>query len=110
MSGEEAIKRLKWFKDYNEEDYCGGDRIQNEYGEWYYKVTEEDFEAFDIAINALEKSCIYYDGELYTSDNPILKTEDKFGEYSFGGFWKSGKEPGEFTRINCFAWEGEEQE
>ena len=38
------------------------------------------------------RSCIYYEGELYTSDNPILKTEDKFGEYSFGGFWKSGKE------------------
>lgn len=23
MDREEAIKRLKWFKEYNEEDYCG---------------------------------------------------------------------------------------
>lgn len=56
MKKEEVIKRLKWFKDYNEEEYCGGDRIKNEHGEWYYKVDEEDLEAFDEAIKALEGS------------------------------------------------------
>lgn len=55
MTREEAIKALKWFKEYNEEDYCGGDRIQDEYGDWYYKITEQDFEAFDMAIKALEQ-------------------------------------------------------
>ena len=52
---EKAIKALKWFKAYNEEDYCGGDRIQDEHGDWYYRITEQDFEAFDTAIKALEQ-------------------------------------------------------
>lgn len=55
MTREKVIKKLKWFKEYNEEDYCGGDRIQDEYGDWYYRVTEQDFEAFDVAIKALEQ-------------------------------------------------------
>lgn len=52
---EKAINALKWFKAYNEEDYCGGDRIQDEHGDWYYRITEQDFEAFDMAIKALEQ-------------------------------------------------------
>lgn len=55
MTREQAIKALKWFKEYNEEDYCGGDRIQDEHGDWYYRITEQDFEAFDMAIKALEQ-------------------------------------------------------
>jgi hypothetical protein len=55
ITREQAIKALKWFKEYNEEDYCGGDRIQDEYGDWYYRITEQDFEAFDVAIKALEQ-------------------------------------------------------
>lgn len=55
MTREQAIKALKWFKEYNEEDYCGGDRIQDEHGDWYYRITEQDFEAFDVAIKALEQ-------------------------------------------------------
>ena len=52
---EKAIKALKWFKEYNEEDYCGGDRIQDEHGNWYYRITEQDFETFDMIIKALEQ-------------------------------------------------------
>ena len=55
MTGEEAIKKLKWFRAYNEDDYCGGDRIQDEHGDWYYRITEQDFEAFEMAIKALEQ-------------------------------------------------------
>ena len=62
MTRRNAIKALKWFKEYNEEDYCGGDRIQDEHGDWYYRITEQDFEAFDMAAKALEqepcKDCI----------------------------------------------------
>lgn len=55
MKIEKIIKTLLWFEDYNEEDYCGGDRIQNEYGDWFYKVTEEDFEAFRQAADTMHK-------------------------------------------------------
>ena len=55
MSIDKIIKKLLWFEDYNEEDYCGGDRIQDEHGEWFYKVTEEDFEAFRQAADVLRK-------------------------------------------------------
>lgn len=54
MTREEAIQALKWFKEYKqlkEEDY----RIQDENGDWYYLVTEHDFEAFELAIKALEQ-------------------------------------------------------
>lgn len=50
---ETAISCLKWFKEYNEEDYCGGDRIKGENGNWYYYVSEEDFRVFDMIIEAL---------------------------------------------------------
>ncbi len=52
---ENVIERLMWFEAYNEEDYCGGDRIQDEHGDWYYKVTEEDFEAFRQAADIIRK-------------------------------------------------------
>ena len=55
---EKVIKALKWFKEYNEEDYCGGDRIQDEHGDWYYRVTEQDIETFDMIIKALEQEPI----------------------------------------------------
>lgn len=60
MTREEAIKALKWFKEYNGGDYDGGDydggdRITDKYGDCYYLVTERDFEAFDMAIKALEQ-------------------------------------------------------
>jgi hypothetical protein len=55
---EKAIKALKWFKEYNEEDYCGGDRIQDEHGDWYYRITEQDLETFDMIIKALEQEPI----------------------------------------------------
>lgn len=55
MTRGEVIKKLKWFREYNEDDFCGGDRIQDEYGDWYYRITEQDFEAFDMAIKALEQ-------------------------------------------------------
>jgi hypothetical protein len=60
MTREEAIKALKWFKEYNGGDYDGGDydggdRIIDKYGDCYYRVTERDFEAFDMAIKALEQ-------------------------------------------------------
>jgi hypothetical protein len=55
MTIDKIIKRLLWFEDYNEEDYCGGDRIQDEYGDWFYKVTEEDFEAFRQAADIMRK-------------------------------------------------------
>jgi hypothetical protein len=58
MTVEEVRKKLEWFKKYNEEDYCGGDRIQDEKGNWYYLITDEDFEAFDVAIKALEQEPI----------------------------------------------------
>ena len=50
----EAVSRLKWFRDYNEEEYCGGDRVEIN-GEWYYKIDDRDLEAFDEAIKALEQ-------------------------------------------------------
>jgi len=55
MTREEAIKKIKWFREYNEDDFGDGDRIQDKFGDWYYLVTEQDFEAFDIAIKALEQ-------------------------------------------------------
>lgn len=55
MTIEKIIKKLLWFEDYNEEDYCGGDRIQDEHGDWFYKVTEEDFEAFRQAADVMRK-------------------------------------------------------
>ena len=55
MTIDKIIKRLLWFEDYNEEDYCGGDRIQDEHGDWFYKVTEEDFEAFRQAADTMRK-------------------------------------------------------
>ena len=58
MSIDKIIQRLQWFLDYNEEDFCGGDRIQDEHGDWYYHITEQDFEAFDMAIKALEQQPI----------------------------------------------------
>lgn len=63
MTREEAIKALKWFKEYNGGDYDGGDydggdRIIDKYGDCYYLVTERDFEAFDMAIKALEQQPI----------------------------------------------------
>ena len=63
MTREEAIKALKWFKeydggDYDGGDYDGGDRIIDKYGDCYYLVTERDFEAFDMAIKALEQESI----------------------------------------------------
>jgi hypothetical protein len=73
MTREQAIKALKWFKEYNEEDYCGGDRIQDEYGDWYYRITEQDFEAFDVAIKALEQEPI----------EPVIESAYKTG-YEMG--------------------------
>jgi len=55
MTREEAIKKIKWFREYNEDDFGGGDRIQDKFGDWYYLVTEQDLEAFDMAIKALEQ-------------------------------------------------------
>ena len=55
MTREEAIKKIKWFREYNEDDFGEGDRIQDKFGDWYYLVTEQDFEAFDMAIKALEQ-------------------------------------------------------
>ena len=55
MTIDKIIKRLLWFEDYNEEDYCGGDRIQDKHGDWFYKVTEEDFEAFRKAADTMRK-------------------------------------------------------
>ncbi len=57
MTREEAIEALKWFKEYKqlkEEDY----RIQDKNGNWYYLITEQDFEAFNMAIEALEQEPI----------------------------------------------------
>ena len=31
MTIDKIIKKLLWFEDYNEDTYCGGDRIQDEY-------------------------------------------------------------------------------
>lgn len=55
MTIEKIIKKLLWFEDYNEDTYCGGDRIQDEYGDWYYKVNEDDFEAFRKAAEIMRK-------------------------------------------------------
>lgn len=55
MMIDKIIKKLLWFEDYNEDTYCGGDRIQDEYGDWYYKVNEDDFEAFRQAAETMRK-------------------------------------------------------
>jgi len=55
MTIDKIIKKLLWFEDYNEDTYCGGDRIQDEYGDWYYKVNEDDFEAFRQAAEIMRK-------------------------------------------------------
>lgn len=55
MTIDKVIKKLLWFEDYNEDTYCGGDRIQDKYGDWYYKVNEDDFEAFREAAGYLKK-------------------------------------------------------
>ena len=57
MTREKAIQALKWFREYEqlkEEDY----RIQDKNGNWYYLITEQDFEAFEMAIQALEQEPI----------------------------------------------------
>ena len=58
MTRSEAIKRLKWFGEYNEEDYCGGDRIKID-GKWYYYVNKDDLKAFEMAISSLETDEAY---------------------------------------------------
>jgi hypothetical protein len=68
MTREQAIKSLKWFKEYNEEDYCGGDRIKDKYGDWYYRINEDDFTAFDMAIQALQAQA---DGEYISRQDAI---------------------------------------
>lgn len=55
MTIDEVIKALKWFLEYNEEDYCGGDRFQDEYGDLFYKVSERDFKAFRQAVETMRK-------------------------------------------------------
>lgn len=50
-----AIECLKWFTEYNEEEYCGGDRIQNEDGKWFYYIDERDFKMFGMIIEWLEQ-------------------------------------------------------
>lgn len=55
MTNEEAVKHLRWFSEYNEEEYCGGDRIQKG-ADFYYYISKEDFEAFELAVKALEQS------------------------------------------------------
>lgn len=55
MTIDEVIKALKWFMEYNEEDYYVGDRFQDEYGDWFYKVSERDFKAFRQAVDIMCK-------------------------------------------------------
>ena len=55
MTIDEVIKTLKWFLEYNEENYYVGDRFQDEYGDWFYKVSERDFKAFRQAIDTMRK-------------------------------------------------------
>lgn len=55
MTIDEVIKALKWFLEYNEENYYVGDRFQDEYGDWFYKVSERDFKAFRQAIDTMRK-------------------------------------------------------
>lgn len=52
---DEVIKALKWFLEYNEEDYYVGDRFQDKYGDWFYKVSERDFKAFRRAVDIMRK-------------------------------------------------------
>lgn len=63
-----AIKCLRWFSEYNEEEYCGGDRIQNEDGKWFYYIDERDFKLFGMMIEWLEQ-------EPQTDRNCISRTE-----------------------------------
>ena len=55
MTNKQAIELLKWFGEYNDIDYCGGDMIENDKGDRFYRVVEEDLEAFDMAIKALSQ-------------------------------------------------------
>lgn len=55
MTNKQAIELLKWFGEYNDIDYHGGDMIENDKGDRFYRVVEEDLEAFDMAIKALEQ-------------------------------------------------------
>ena len=66
MTIDKVIKAVKWFLEYNEEDYCEGDRFQDEYGDWFYKVSERDFEAFRQAVDIMRK---------YQKIEHILKAE-----------------------------------
>lgn len=57
MSIDKIIQRLQWFLDYNEEDFCGGDRII-EGSKTFYYVSDEDLKAFKEAIELIkENSC-----------------------------------------------------
>lgn len=57
MSIDKIIQRLQWFIDYNEEDFCGGDRII-EGSKTFYYVSDEDLKVFKAAIELIkEKSC-----------------------------------------------------
>ncbi len=83
---EKAIKCLKWFREYNEEDYCAGDRIKDKYDDLYYLVTEQDFEIFDMIIGWLEQDpktdyksfCEWVASEIFTEDWELNK--DSFAE------------------------------
>lgn len=71
MTIDEVIKALKWFLEYNEEDYYvddyyDGDRFQDKYGDWFYKVSERDFKAFRQAVDIMRK---------YQKIEHILKAE-----------------------------------
>lgn len=55
MTNKQAIELLKWFGEYNDIDYHGGDMIENDKGDRFYRVVKEDLEAFDMAIKALSQ-------------------------------------------------------
>lgn len=55
MTNKQAIELLKWFGEYNDIDYHGGDMIEDDKGDRFYRVVEEDLEAFDMAIKALSQ-------------------------------------------------------
>lgn len=104
MKKEEVIKRLKWFRQYNEEEYCGGDRVEIN-GEWYYKIDDRDLEAFAEAIKFLKESRWIPVSERLPEDEQEILFSTKTGRVHSGKYHDDDSANQWYShRDKCRAW------
>ena len=74
MTNEQAIKRIKWFLDFKENENDANIKKDND--NYYYCIDEKDFEAFEMAIQALQA-----DGKKYTKEMERCDTCKHYNEF-----------------------------